>query len=58
MKTILIRDAISNDLDFVKNLMQKALEPFYSGDHQAHAERIFRAHINGGDDNVGHFSFS
>lgn len=58
METILIRDARSDDLDFVKNLMQKALEPFYGGDHQAHAERIFRAHINGGDDNIGHFSFS
>lgn len=58
METILIRDARSDDLDFVKNLMQKALEPFYGGDHQAHADRIFRAHINGGDDNIGHFSFS
>ena len=58
METILIRDARFDDLDFVKNLMQKALEPFYGGDHQAHAERIFKAHINGGDDNIGHFSFS
>jgi len=58
MENILIREAKFDDLDFIKGLMQKALKPFYGGDHGAHAERIFRAHINGGNDNVGHFSFS
>lgn len=58
MSAIIIREARSGDLDFVKDLMQKALEPFYDGDHRAHAERIFKDHINGGADSFGYFSFS
>lgn len=58
MKDILIREAKSSDLDFVMGLMQDALEPFYGGDHKAHAERIFNTHIRGGTDEVGHFSSS
>lgn len=37
--------------------MQNALEPYYGGDHRAHAKRIFDAHLNGGIDMVGFFSF-
>lgn len=58
MEKILIRKARSSDLGFVMDLMQNALEPFYGGDHRAHAQRIFDAHIDDGKDNVGHFSFS
>lgn len=58
MEKILIREAKSSDLGFIMDLMQNALEPFYGGDHRAHAQRIFDSHIRGGTDNVGHFSSS
>lgn len=51
-----IRKAKTGDVDFVFRLMTEALEPFYDGDHQAHAQRIFTAHINGNVDSVGQFS--
>ena len=51
-----IRKAKTGDVDFVSRLMTKALEPFYDGDHRAHARRIFTAHINGNIDSVGQFS--
>ncbi len=54
---VLIRDARQNDFDWVVELMQEALEPYYGGDHRAHAKRIFDAHILGGQDHVGFFSF-
>jgi hypothetical protein len=52
-----IRQATENDLDFVINLMDNALTPYYGGDHRAHAIRIFETHISGGKDKIGHFSF-
>ncbi|KKR21150.1 MAG: GCN5-related N-acetyltransferase [Parcubacteria group bacterium GW2011_GWE2_39_37] len=59
MKTpfIVIREAGSGDYEFVANLMHNALEPYYGGDHRAHAKRIFDAHLDGGHDKVGFFSF-
>jgi ASC-1-like (ASCH) protein/ribosomal protein S18 acetylase RimI-like enzyme len=36
--------------------MDATLGPFYGGDHRAHAERIFDAHIAGGTDRLGYFS--
>jgi len=59
MKTpeILIRDACEGDFEWVANLMHRSLEPYYGGDHHAHAKRIFDAHIAGGHDRVGFFSF-
>ena len=51
-----IRKAKTGDFDFVFCLMTEALEPFYDGNHQAHAQRIFTAHINGNVDTVGQFS--
>lgn len=54
---VLIREARENDFAFVENLMQKALEAYYGGDHRAHAKRIFDAHIGGGVDRLGFFSF-
>ncbi len=54
--TVDIRKAKIGDVDFVSRLMTEALEPFYDGDHQAHARRIFTAHINGNVDSVGQFS--
>jgi len=54
---ILIREARNDDFEFVENLMQNALEAYYGGDHRAHARRIFEAHIGGGIDRIGFFSF-
>lgn len=54
---ILIREARSGDFEWVENLMQNVLEEYYGGDHRAHAKRIFDAHIGGGYDRLGFFSF-
>ena len=56
-KNIHIREAIKEDFKFVVDLMHDALEPYYGGDHRAHAQRIFSTHISGGKDKIGHFSF-
>ncbi len=53
----LIREARDGDFEWVANLMYNALEPYYGGDHYAHAKRIFDTHIAGGYDHIGHFSF-
>ena len=53
---VAIRKAKTGDFDFVSRLMTEALEPFYDGDHQAHAQRIFTTHINNNIDSVGQFS--
>lgn len=55
--SVLIRDAQTGDAQWVANLMHSALEPYYGGDHRAHAKRIFNAHIAGGHDHIGFFSF-
>lgn len=52
-----IREAQSSDFEWVENLMQTALLAYYGGDHRAHAKRIFDAHIAGGIDHLGFFSF-
>jgi len=52
-----IREAMGYDHDFIVDLMVEALGPYYGGNHEAHAERIFNTHISGGIDQVGHFSF-
>src|ERR1035437_4357673 len=51
-----IREAGSEDFQFVVDLMNNALAPFYGGDHTAHAERIFHTHVSGGIDKIGFFS--
>jgi ribosomal protein S18 acetylase RimI-like enzyme len=56
-KNISIRDAQDGDFEWVDNLMHHTLEPYYGGDHHAHAKRIFDAHIAGGHDHIGFFSF-
>jgi ASC-1-like (ASCH) protein/ribosomal protein S18 acetylase RimI-like enzyme len=53
----LIRPAEINDFEWVADLMHTSLEPYYGGDHRAHAKRILDAHIDGGHDRVGFFSF-
>lgn len=54
---VLIRDAETGDFEWVATLMHNALDTYYGGDHYAHAKRIFDAHIDGGHDRVGFFSF-
>jgi len=56
-ESVLIREAREDDFGWVENLMQNALEAYYGGDHRAHAKRIFDAHISGGIDRLGFFSF-
>lgn len=46
--TVLIRPAATDDKQFIVELMRNALEPYYGGDHEHHALRIFDAHISGG----------
>lgn len=53
---VIIRPAENDDFEWVASLMERALSPFYGGDHRAHARRIFDTHIQGGTDYVGHFS--
>ncbi len=53
---VIIRPAADGDFEWVSDLMERALSPFYGGDHRAHARRIFDTHIQGGVDYVGHFS--
>lgn len=55
-EAITIRTAESDDFEWVAELMDRALRPFYGGDHRAHAQRIFDTHMRGGVDEVGHFS--
>jgi ASC-1-like (ASCH) protein/ribosomal protein S18 acetylase RimI-like enzyme len=54
---VTIREAITADSAWVSDLMQDVLEPYYGGDHRAHAKRILDAHLSGGMDLVGFFSF-
>ncbi|HCC83734.1 TPA: hypothetical protein DEP96_02710 [Candidatus Uhrbacteria bacterium] len=54
--TIAVRAAGKGDFPFVSTLMVQALHDWYGGDHEAHAKRIFDAHMAGGQDHVGHFS--
>jgi hypothetical protein len=56
LSAVTIRKAKTGDFDFVFRLMTEALETFYDGDHQAHAQRIFTTHINNNVDYVGQFS--
>jgi ASC-1-like (ASCH) protein len=55
---IAIRLAVESDFLFIESLMNLALNPYYEGDHCAHAQRIFKSHIAGGDDAVGQFSLN
>lgn len=54
---VVIREARNEDFRWIESLMQNALELYYGGDHRAHARRIFDAHIAGGVDSLGFFSF-
>jgi len=53
---IKIRKVKIGDLSVVAEMMYNALEPFYGGDHRAHAKRIVETATHGTKDKNGHFS--
>ncbi len=53
---IQIRDVRLGDLPVIAEMMHEHLDPFYGGDHRAHAKRIVETAASGGKDSKGHFS--
>ncbi|MEK7538238.1 MAG: GNAT family N-acetyltransferase [Patescibacteria group bacterium] len=51
-----IRKVKLDDLPIIAEMMHNALEPFYGGDHRAHARRIVETATCGTEDTKGHFS--
>ncbi|MEY4723750.1 MAG: hypothetical protein RLZZ324_1263 [Candidatus Parcubacteria bacterium] len=51
-----IRQAEQGDEHWVTDMMERVLQPFYDGNHRTHAQRIFAAHLAGGQDTLGFFS--
>lgn len=56
LQSVSVRPAERADFEWIADLMDRVLSPFYDGNHRAHAQRIFETHISGGIDRVGHFS--
>ena len=53
---IRVRSVKLDDLPVVAELMHHSLEPYYGGDHRAHAKRIVETAARGTKDRKGHFS--
>jgi ASC-1-like (ASCH) protein/ribosomal protein S18 acetylase RimI-like enzyme len=51
-----VRKVESGDLPVIAEMMHQALDPYYGGDHRAHAKRIVETSANGSLDAKGHFS--
>ncbi len=51
-----VRSVKLDDLPVVAEMMHHALDPFYGGDHRAHAKRIVETAARGTRDRKGHFS--
>ncbi len=51
-----VRRVEDGDLPVVAEMMHRSLEPYYGGDHRAHAKRIVETSANGSSDAKGHFS--
>jgi len=51
-----IRQVSLKDLSVVAELMHEALDPYYGGDHRAHAKRIVETASKSTKDDKGHFS--
>ncbi|MFA7286807.1 MAG: GNAT family N-acetyltransferase [Patescibacteria group bacterium] len=51
-----IRNVTRDDLPVVAEMMHEALDPYYGGDHRAHAKRIVETAAEGSADTKGHFS--
>lgn len=53
---VTVRTVTLEDLPVVAEMMHQALDPYYGGDHRAHAKRIVETSARGGVDEKGHFS--
>ena len=53
---MLIRKVKITDLPVIAEMMHNALEPYYGGNHRAHAKRIVETASSGNEDDKGHFS--
>ena len=53
---IAVRKVELGDLPVVAEMMHNALDPYYGGDHRAHAKRIVETASGGNKDTKGHFS--
>lgn len=53
---IRVRKVRLEDLPVIAEMMHHALEPYYGGDHRAHAKRIVETAAGGNKDKKGHFS--
>jgi hypothetical protein len=53
---IQVREVRLDDLPVVAEMMHTYLDPFYGGDHRAHAKRIVETASMGSKDAKGHFS--
>ncbi len=53
---IRVRRVRLDDLSVVAEMMHSHLDPFYGGDHRAHAKRIVETASRGNKDKKGHFS--
>lgn len=51
-----VRSVRPDDLPVVAEFMHRALDPYYGGDHRAHAKRIVETAARGMTDHNGHFS--
>jgi ribosomal protein S18 acetylase RimI-like enzyme len=56
MNKIEIREAVSNDKEFISNLMEITLNPFYNDDHREKATKILNDHISNSNSNFGLFT--
>ena len=48
-----VRPATRADSTYLLEAFEQALSPYYEGDHHAHAKRVLRTHLDGGEDNRG-----
>lgn len=51
--TLAVRPATANDIPYIVVAFERALSPYYGGDHTAHAHRIIQTHLAGGTDPRG-----
>ncbi|MCR4285525.1 MAG: GNAT family N-acetyltransferase [Candidatus Kaiserbacteria bacterium] len=51
-----VREVRLDDLPVIAEMMHHALDPYYGGDHRAHAKRIVETASKGNTDTNGHFS--
>ena len=51
--TLAVRPATTDDIPYVVIAFERALGPYYGGDHTAHARRVIQTHLAGGTDPRG-----